>query len=109
MKQLLYTCIVDIPLEAYIFFIIIFDVKTQTVFQVNSPAVSIDGHENVPANDENALMKAVANQPVSVAIDASGIDFQLYSKVVMITILKSCLHVCCFNEIVINFMPKFDI
>ncbi|KAK1357894.1 Vignain [Heracleum sosnowskyi] len=48
--------------------------------KVNSPAVSIDGHENVPANDENALLKAAANQPVSVAIDARGIDFQLYSK-----------------------------
>ena len=56
------------------------------VLQVNTPAVSIDGHENVPANDENALMKAVANQPVSVAIDASGIDFQLYSKVATIII-----------------------
>lgn len=43
--------------------------------------VSIDGHENVPANDEIALMKAVANQPVSVAIDAEGSDFQFYSEV----------------------------
>lgn len=41
----------------------------------------IDGHENVPANDEEALMKAVANQPVSVAIEASGQDFQFYSEV----------------------------
>lgn len=78
--------------------ILVFDIKTQTVFQVNSPAVSIDGHESVPANDENALMKAAANQPVSVAIDASGIDFQLYSKVVMITIQKSCLHICAWSH-----------
>lgn len=41
----------------------------------------IDGHENVPENDEKALMKAVANQPVSVAIDASGSDMQFYSEV----------------------------
>ncbi|KAF3438648.1 hypothetical protein FNV43_RR21412 [Rhamnella rubrinervis] len=46
----------------------------------NSPAVSIDGHENVPANDEDALLKAVINQPVSVAIDAGGSDFQFYSE-----------------------------
>lgn len=46
----------------------------------NSPVVSIDGHENVPVNDEDALQKAVANQPVSVAIEASGADFQFYSE-----------------------------
>lgn len=59
---------------------------------MNSPAVSIDGHETVPANDENALMKAAANQPISVAIDASGIDFQLYSKVAMITTLINYVY-----------------
>lgn len=47
----------------------------------NSPLVIIDGHEMVPKNDENALMKAVANQPVSVALDAGGKDFQFYSEV----------------------------
>ncbi|KAF8391247.1 hypothetical protein HHK36_023549 [Tetracentron sinense] len=31
-------------------------------------------------NSEKALLKAVANQPVSVAIDASGSDFQFYSS-----------------------------
>ncbi|KAL3501099.1 hypothetical protein ACH5RR_035548 [Cinchona calisaya] len=46
----------------------------------NAPVVTIDGHEMVPANDENALMKAVANQPVSVAIDASGSNMQFYSE-----------------------------
>ncbi|KAH7549788.1 hypothetical protein JRO89_XS13G0082700 [Xanthoceras sorbifolium] len=48
--------------------------------KLNSPAVSIDGHEDVPANDEDALLKAVANQPVSVAIDAGSSDFQFYSE-----------------------------
>ncbi|OMO62234.1 hypothetical protein CCACVL1_22948 [Corchorus capsularis] len=48
--------------------------------QENSPVVSIDGHENVPANDEDALLKAVAHQPVSVAIDAGSMDFQFYSE-----------------------------
>ncbi|XP_057435464.1 vignain-like [Lotus japonicus] len=46
----------------------------------NDPVVSIDGHETVPANDEAALLNAVANQPVSVAIDAGGSDFQFYSE-----------------------------
>ncbi|KAK7302177.1 hypothetical protein RJT34_13059 [Clitoria ternatea] len=48
--------------------------------KANDLAVSIDGHETVPANDEDALLKAVANQPVSVAIDAGGSDFQFYSE-----------------------------
>ncbi|KAG4933030.1 hypothetical protein JHK87_047032 [Glycine soja] len=48
--------------------------------KVNEPAVSIDGHENVPVNNEAALLKAVAHQPVSVAIEAGGIDFQFYSE-----------------------------
>ena len=51
------------------------------LLQANELAVSIDGHENVPANDEDALLKAAANQPVSVAIDAGGYDFQFYSEV----------------------------
>lgn len=45
-----------------------------------SPVVTIDRHENVPANSEEALMKAVAHQPVSVAIEASGSAFQFYSE-----------------------------
>ncbi|KAL1809896.1 hypothetical protein ACET3Z_026886 [Daucus carota] len=43
-------------------------------------AATITGHEDVPANSESALLKAVANQPISVAIDASGSDFQFYSS-----------------------------
>lgn len=46
----------------------------------NSHAAKITGYEDVPANSEAALLKAVANQPVSVAIDASGFDFQFYSS-----------------------------
>ncbi|KAE8678420.1 Vignain [Hibiscus syriacus] len=35
-------------------------------------AATINGFQDVPANSEDALQKAVANQPVSVAIDAGG-------------------------------------
>ncbi|CAN4084189.1 unnamed protein product [Withania somnifera] len=43
-------------------------------------AAKITGYEDVPANSESALLNAVAKQPVSVAIDASGSDFQFYSS-----------------------------
>ncbi|KAL3351824.1 hypothetical protein AABB24_020084 [Solanum stoloniferum] len=46
----------------------------------SSHAAKITSYEDVPANSESALLKAVANQPVSVAIDASGSDFQFYSS-----------------------------
>ncbi|XP_073057663.1 senescence-specific cysteine protease SAG39-like [Primulina eburnea] len=42
-------------------------------------AAKITGYEDVPVNDESSLLKAVANQPVSVSIDASGAPFQFYS------------------------------
>ncbi|KAK3124100.1 hypothetical protein QOZ80_8AG0640430 [Eleusine coracana subsp. coracana] len=49
--------------------------------KATAPAVvSIDGYEDVPANDEAALKKAVAGQPVAVAIEASGSHFQFYSE-----------------------------
>ncbi|GFH22512.1 uncharacterized protein HaLaN_19986, partial [Haematococcus lacustris] len=40
--------------------------------------VTIDGYEDIPENDEAALKKAVAHQPVSVAIEADQKAFQLY-------------------------------
>ncbi|EOA14505.1 hypothetical protein CARUB_v10027725mg [Capsella rubella] len=43
-------------------------------------ATTITGYEDVPANDESALMKAVAHQPVSVAIEGGGFAFQFYSS-----------------------------
>ncbi|XP_073309877.1 cysteine proteinase mucunain isoform X2 [Primulina huaijiensis] len=44
----------------------------------NAKIVSIDGYEDVP-QDEKSLRKAVAHQPVSVAIEASGRALQLYT------------------------------
>ncbi|XP_068667774.1 senescence-specific cysteine protease SAG39-like [Aristolochia californica] len=46
----------------------------------SNSSAKINGYEDVPANSEESLMKAVANQPVSVAIDASGNAFQFYSS-----------------------------
>ncbi|KAE8655526.1 Vignain [Hibiscus syriacus] len=43
-------------------------------------AAKITSYEDVPSNSESALLKAVANQPVSVAIDAGGADFQHYKS-----------------------------
>ncbi|KAL7117130.1 hypothetical protein ACP275_03G052500 [Erythranthe tilingii] len=50
------------------------------IYDMISPTVTIDGYENVPMNNEEALLKAVANQPVSVAIDSRGSHFQFYSE-----------------------------
>lgn len=41
--------------------------------------LTIDGFEDVPANDEEALRAAVARQPVAVAIEADQRAFQLYA------------------------------
>ncbi|KAI7743792.1 hypothetical protein M8C21_004837 [Ambrosia artemisiifolia] len=47
--------------------------------KIGKQLVTIDGFEDVPELNEEALMKAVANQPVSAAIEANGHDFQFYS------------------------------
>ncbi|KMZ64943.1 Cysteine proteinase [Zostera marina] len=46
----------------------------------NSKVVKIDGFEIVPIGEESALRKAVSHQPVSVSIDASSREFQLYNS-----------------------------
>nr|AJD78151.1 cysteine proteinase SAG12H5 [Hevea brasiliensis]AJF19709.1 cysteine proteinase [Hevea brasiliensis] len=43
------------------------------------PAAKITGYEEVPANNETELLKAVANQPISVSVDAGG-DFMFYES-----------------------------
>ncbi|PON41354.1 Peptidase C1A, partial [Parasponia andersonii] len=45
-----------------------------------STAATISGYQNVPPNDEDALLQAVDRQPVSVSIDASGYAFRFYSS-----------------------------
>jgi len=42
-------------------------------------AVTISGYNNVATNDENALAQAAAQQPISVAVEADGSNWQFYS------------------------------
>lgn len=46
----------------------------------NHRVVTIDGYTDIPANNEEILLQAVATQPVSVGICGSERAFQLYSK-----------------------------
>jgi xylem cysteine proteinase len=46
--------------------------------QLKNTVVSIDGYQDVPASNGDALLQALANQLISVGIDASGRNFQLY-------------------------------
>ncbi|XP_019186368.1 PREDICTED: ervatamin-B-like [Ipomoea nil] len=46
--------------------------------KASQAAARISGLQNIPPNSEAAIMQAVANQPVSVAIDAMGRPFQFY-------------------------------
>ncbi|KAI3981048.1 hypothetical protein MKX01_036594 [Papaver californicum] len=45
-----------------------------------TPMLPQSGYEDMPANKEASLLKAISKQPVSVVIDASGQNFQCYSS-----------------------------
>ncbi|GFP88437.1 thiol protease sen102 [Phtheirospermum japonicum] len=49
-------------------------------YRSKSPRVYILGRQGVPRNNERALLIAVATRPVSVLIDATSIEFQLYKR-----------------------------
>lgn len=44
------------------------------------PGTRVDHYVDVPVDDEQALMAAVAQQPIAVAIEADQIAFQLYKS-----------------------------
>ena len=46
--------------------------------KVGIPAHGVTGYKDVKADDEQSLMDAVSKQPVSVAIEADQMAFQLY-------------------------------
>ncbi|XP_028111031.1 senescence-specific cysteine protease SAG39-like, partial [Camellia sinensis] len=48
--------------------------------RATTSAAMITGYEDVSSNNEQALLQAVANQPISVAIEGSGSDFKFYSS-----------------------------
>jgi len=56
---------------------------------VGAPKGAVVGYFDVPADDEKALMEAVAKQPVAVAIEADQMSFQLYHKGIL---TKACGH-----------------
>lgn len=43
-------------------------------------AARITGYVRIPESNEKAILAAVASQPVAVAIDGGGLEFQLYSS-----------------------------
>ena len=49
--------------------------------QENEKYVTIDDYEDVPPSSERALQKAVAGQPVTVAIASDSSAFKLYESV----------------------------
>merc|ERR1719199_1086206 len=56
---------------------------------VGIPKGSVTGYYDVPSDDTNALMEAVAQQPVSVGIEADQMAFQLYSHGIL---AQTCGH-----------------
>ena len=52
---------------------------TCAIEKAQAQVADISNYEEVPSNDEEALLKAVTNQPVSVAMDGSESNFKFYS------------------------------
>ncbi|XP_047341855.1 cysteine proteinase RD21A-like [Impatiens glandulifera] len=55
------------------------DQKCDT-YRKNAKVVTIDDYEDVPTYNEEALKKAVATQPIAVAIEGGGRAFQFYDS-----------------------------
>ncbi|KAL1204110.1 Senescence-specific cysteine protease SAG12 [Cardamine amara subsp. amara] len=52
---------------------------SSTTQSLASPVATISGYETVPMNNEEALLQAVSQQPVSVGIEGTGTAFRHYS------------------------------
>lgn len=79
------------------------DLPCQRRREHDRPAVSIDGYEDVPVNDGDSLRKAVANQPVSVAICASS-ALQFYSSGIVND--KSCCQNLNHGVLAVGYVDK---
>jgi len=62
-------------------------IRVLVKLQKNNKVVSIDAYEYVPPNNEDALKKGVAHQPVSVGIEAYGYPFMLYKSVIFLILI----------------------
>jgi len=51
------------------------------VLQKISHVVAIDGYEDVPTNYEKSLQNATAHQPINVAMEGGGRDFQFCKSI----------------------------
>ncbi len=75
----------------------------------------IDDYADVPENNGTALLQAVSVQPVSLAIEASGRDFQHYETVsvlppktlISLPLNQSSLFSCC-NKIWISWIDSLS-
>ncbi|KAI7990052.1 putative cysteine protease RD21B [Camellia lanceoleosa] len=65
-------------------------------YRKNTKVVRIDDYEDVPENNEKALQKAVANQPVSVAMKL--VAWHSNSMTIVIQLYK---HLCCYDIFVL--------
>ncbi|GER29962.1 cysteine protease [Striga asiatica] len=63
-------------------------------FIIKNGGIDVETADDVPPYDEKALQKAVANQPVAVAIETGGRDFQLYESSIMSAQKETRAAVC---------------
>lgn len=68
------------------------------IYQEKIKVVTIDGYKDV-AESENALLCAVVQQPISVGIDGSSLDFQLYTGVSRLQQTLLCIYYATFLSI----------
>lgn len=63
--------------------------------QYGHHSVTVDGTEYLPEHDEEALLKAVAHQPVTFQMDPGGDGFMFYKEVTFQSRIVHLLSICC--------------